>query len=132
MKRAPLERFLEHIERQPNGCWFWRGPLAGLMIDGVQQSPRQLAWTLMHRGVAPIRPLITTCGHDNCVRIGHLRMCRTDSAPHRAGVRLPATTITTIRRLRETGWKLSTLSKRFGISISGVSRICTKNRRSAA
>lgn len=129
MKRTPLERFLAHVTLQRNGCWLWTGPSTGLMIDGRRRTPRQLAWTLV--GCRPLKDAryVTTCGNAACVRLGHLDEVN-KPAPRRPGRRLPDTTISSLRRLRKEGHTLSKLAARFGLSVSGVSRIVNNDRRS--
>jgi hypothetical protein len=132
MRRTPLERFLDHIQRSPSGCWRWTGPDRGLTVDGALISPRKLAW-LTILGRLPSHDLVTTCSREDCVRPGHLRRASCSLAmPRRAGRRLAGDEIDRLRQLRAAGQSLAALATLFKISISGVSRIVNNNRRQTA
>ena len=132
MKRSPIERFFEHVVQRNGGCWQWTGPAAGLMIDGKQVSPRKLSWSIIHATGQPVPSnLGTRCSTKDCIRPGHLRALT--KAARRPGKRLAPATITAIRFQRiAQGTTLAKLAKKYGISVSGVSRIVNGNRRSSA
>lgn len=132
MKRSPIERFLAHTKPIMDGCWRWSGPPAGLMIKGKQVSPQQLAWFVEHRAI-PTFPLVTTCGMGHCVRPSHLvRLMKPKPVIRRKGRRLSDEAVQAIRYWRDRGMPLAKLAKQWGISVSGVSRICSNDRRVTA
>lgn len=75
-KRTPAD-FWARVDRQPDGCWLWVGPVdiggyGQMMMDGKEYQAHRLAWSLTNGPLAEGQQLNHRCDVARCVRPDHL------------------------------------------------------------
>lgn len=142
----PLEeRFWESVDRG-EGCWEWQGALKDTGYGQMQVTDmgrpcttHRISWFL-HHGEWPTLHVLHRCDNRKCVRPDHLFLgTNADNVRDmvskgrnakgiRAGGKLTADNVDTMRRLYRDGMGQSLISRLFGVNRSWVSRVCADQR----
>lgn len=154
----PEIRFWTAVKSSRDGCWEWRAAggcrkithYGWLVVDGKNTRAHRFSWQI-HYGDIPdglfvchkcdnpccVRPdhlFLGTCADNNADAIAKGRMLPppamyVDNRGERCGAaKLKQEDVILIRELREAGWELLPLAKRFGISRTQVHNIVARKK----
>src|SRR5262245_16066154 len=111
-----LERLLAGVECGPDpGCWLRPGS-GRIKVGGRNRHAHRVAFEVFVRPLEPGEHVCHTCANHACIRPSHLV-----ASMHRT-VKLTRLVVKELRRLRQDGWSLARLAKRFAVSVSTASR----------
>lgn len=138
----PVSRFWDNVEKQPDGCWIWKGTKAGagygaLKVNSVMVSAHRFSWELHHgENLSRETYLCHRCDTPLCVNPEHL--FKGDAAVNTAdrdakdrqakgkkiGVsKLTVPQVVEIKELLSHGLPQETIAKQFKVSQMAISMI---------
>jgi hypothetical protein len=132
--------------KRTGDCWEWQGSLDtsgyGLIrVDGALWKTHRLMWTMFFGTIPKKLQVLHRCDNRKCVRPEHLFLgTQQDNMNDRdvkgrghnpSGVEHPraklhAAQVADIRRRREAGESVTDLARAFGLSKTGISRVCLR------
>ena len=134
------ERFWCAVDRRGDDeCWRWLGPVDSRGDGRIYAGRRYLtaprvSWTIRHGPVPPRACVRPRCGERLCTNPAHLELTRRRNFESMAGDLNPITKLTdkqalTIAGRLSNGVRVKELAQEFRVSLSTISRIKHRRRR---